>query len=191
MSTYPYPYFNQRYNWQYTSQPEEEPVSVDTAIAQVRADDETESSLITSYITAARLYAEGYMGKTLVQRNVQATFYYSHQHLNLPRGPVQSITSIVDANDNTIDSGQYELRQDGNTYYVYFTGTVPNAPITVQYLAGYGEAADVPGDISLGILLHVATLYSNRESVSEKTLSQVPNGLECIYDQYRASELVG
>src|SRR5579862_225427 len=127
--------------WSYTSQPAAEPVTYAQAKAQVRADDDSEQSLITSYIVAARLYGEQATGKTWVQRNVQAKFWEQKDRYNLPRGPVQSITSIVDGNGNTVSSSNYQLRKIGNTDYVYFTGNTPNVdagPVVITYVAGYG-----------------------------------------------------
>ncbi len=109
--------------WKYTSQPAAEPVTYAQAKLQCYLDDDTLQTLITSYITAARLHGESVTGRTWVQRNVQAQYYESRQRYNLPRGPVQSITSVVDGTGATVNPSTYQLRRIGNTDYVFFTAS--------------------------------------------------------------------
>jgi uncharacterized phiE125 gp8 family phage protein len=175
-------------NWSYTTSAGSEPVTYTQAAAQCRIDTTDDQTLVTGLITVARIYAENYMGMTLVPRDIEATFYWQCGRLYLPRGPVNSITSIVDANSITIDPSTYRLRKYGNADAVFFTGSMPLAPISVTYAAGFST---VPQDICQGILLHVGQLYENREAGNDKGQTDIAHGLQAIYDQYRIVPIVG
>lgn len=184
-----------RYNVLITelTQPDQEPITYAQVKSQCRLDDDTERLFLEALITAARSYAEASLSRNLVQRDMQVT-HYGHgwtttaifpqglpqNNLQLPRGPVQSITSVVDANGNTVSNTTYQLRRIGNIDYCYLL-QIPLFPVTIQYVSGYGEPSAVPMHIKAGMLMHVAHLYRNREAASNIEQIPVPYGLEAIY----------
>ena len=94
----------------------------------------------------------------------------------LPLSPVQSITSIkyIDGNGTTqtLDPASYYLSKDDPNvvmpaYGLNWPATrVQPGAVTIRYVCGYGDAStDIPEAIRVWILLNVANLYENRESI--------------------------
>jgi hypothetical protein len=83
--------------------------------------------------------------------------------MRLPRGNVQSVTSITDTNGVVSDAGSYRL--EWNTVVL----TAPlYAAATVEYVSGYGDDAEsVPDQIREGILEYAAMLYEDRLGARE------------------------
>lgn len=139
-------------------------------------------------IDAATEAAEVALYSSLVPRTIAATFrtqsvaFYPFARLDLPRGPVIEIISVTDSAGATITT--YELEHVGFVDRVKLTASA-SFPLTVTYRAGYvaqdNATAAVPSDLTLAILTHAATLYENRESVSEKAKTPMPHGLEMFY----------
>lgn len=85
------------------------------------------------------------------------------------RAPVQSVTSITtidDNNDSTVySSANYTLDEKLGRIFLNQGNVWPNslrdyAGVKVRYVAGYGDdPADVPADIRMAILEHVAQMY--------------------------------
>lgn len=172
-----------------------EPVTVADAKLHMRVIDDNEDTLIALLIGAARRYAETYCQRSFITQtftlfldNWPCSFdgnpYFSgpfsmpSNAIQLERGPVISLDSI-----KYLDSGVLNTLST-SVYVADLTGPVPRItpkfgqiwpPIStpqignvqVNYTAGYGPAAtDVPEGIRAWILLRVATLYENRESVA-------------------------
>ena len=158
-----------------------------------------EAEYLADLQAAAVEYAETIMGCSLIERQVIAEFFepytpfssgfiYGAQPSNsfrLPRGPIISITSVLDAKGEITN---YSIEGEGSTdilkLNVGFT-----APVTVVYQAGYAElddygqpiVTDIPADIRHAIRTHVATLHERRESATDRTITAVPHSLEAFY----------
>lgn len=156
-------------------------VSADLLRKQCRIDgyDGNDDEYLCLLIDAATEYAESRLAASLVPRTLAATFY-DGEPLDLPRGPVIAIQSIVDRDSEPMTV--YTARGIGNTTRVEATG---DSPITVTYRAGYvaadGTTPAIPRDIVAAVLMHAATLYANRESVSDKAMMPIPHSLEAFY----------
>lgn len=138
-----------------------------------------EQNYLLAKQAAAVDFAETIMGCSLLTRTITAIFN-QHDTLFLPRGPIQSITSVADAN-GTISSSNYSIKGYGNAEELYIT-TGFKAPLTVVYQAGYGNsAADIDPAITEAILSHVALLYESRESAGDRTRTPIPHSLEAFY----------
>jgi uncharacterized phiE125 gp8 family phage protein len=142
------------------------------------ADTQGQDDYLDWLVTAATSYAENVMGCSLITRTITATFY-SNENLILPRGPVQSITS-VSVNGSPVDVSAYSIEQKGTTTLLrYNNGTIQPmaapATLVVIYAAGYGDApTDVPADILAAIKCYVGLLYENREVAQDRTITPVP-----------------
>lgn len=111
-----------------------------------------------------------------------------HRRIRLPLPPLVDVTSIhyldADLADQTLTADQY-IVLDGPLASVDpapglcwpSTGCHPRA-VEITYVAGYGEAALVPGPIRTAAKLMVGDLYENRSSVvidaSRVTLIEAP-----------------
>lgn len=159
---------------QVTSAPATRPVDWLLAKAHLRLDDAADKAGIELAIDAATDYAQEAMACSLVEQEITATFY-AGEPIHLPRGPLLAVASVTDDNDTVITD--YDVERVGNSdrlkINVGFT-----YPLTVVYTAGYET---VPASIRQAILMHVATLYNNRETVTDKAKMPVPHTLEDFY----------
>lgn len=151
---------------------------------------DAQDTVLCAALQAAIDYAEDRTTSAIVRRSITAR-YYADERLLLPRGPVIEISSATDGNGAALaDDVDWSLRYTGHQAelvalrrFVY--------PVTVNYLAGYESIEDIPAGIRLGILVHAATLYAHRESVSDKPLTPVPHSLDDFYSLKRRSAGVG
>lgn len=181
------------------TQPAEEPVTLTQAKLHLRVDGSDDDALITTYIKAARSWAEGFLGRSIVTQT-------RRQHLDdwpesiddpieLQFSNVQSVTSVkyydVDGVLQTLAPTMYDADLvdspakislvDGEIWPT--TKTRPNA-IQIEYVAGYGLPSTalpkpIPDEIPVAILHLVATWYATRESVVTGTIvSAVPQTCE-------------
>lgn len=167
--------------------PTVKPVTVADVAAQVRGDLIAESALVELYISAVVAKAENYIKRALVNQtwelkldmfpincHASAARYRS---IPLPLSPVSSITSVkyidVDGVTQTVAASEYVMTADDPNALVPAYGKIwpiariqPEA-VTIRYVCGYGAtAASVPEGIKSWILMNVATLYENRETIS-------------------------
>jgi uncharacterized phiE125 gp8 family phage protein len=159
------------------------PVTWADAKRHLRLDGDGEAAYVTSLIAAATDYAESEMACTLTARNQTAVLYEAWGNPvghPLPYGPLLSVQSVTDADDAAVSADGYVLTRVGHTDRIRFTGS-PAYPVTVVYRAGYATAEQVPASVRTAILMHVATLYENRETVSETGRTPVPHTLEAFY----------
>lgn len=122
------------------------------------------------------------------------------RRLSLFRAPVVSLTSIKtyapDDTEATFDAASYILDdsqeipqvvlRDGYTWPVNLR--VAKA-IKIEFVAGYGDADDVPADMILAMKQLVAHWYENREAASENAMSEIPLGAKLLLDAYRVVDL--
>jgi uncharacterized phiE125 gp8 family phage protein len=166
--------------------PETEPLSLTDAKLFLRIDHDNEDSLIEKLIVAAREAAENYLRRSLIDQSWQLEIKGVPCAVELPRGPVQSITSVVARADNgvetTLDSSCYSLNMLRGTV------TLRNLPsvsaLVITYTAGFGAAGDVPHAIRQGMLMHIASLYDAREAAQG-----LSSELISLYAPYREIRL--
>lgn len=159
------------------------PVSWAQAKVHLRLSSDDEQDYVEDLIDAATDHAEEAMACTLMARERSVTFYRGGP-MYLPKGPLISVTSIIDADAKTITD--YDLEKVGNADLLTINEGF-TYPLEVVYQAGYASASDIPAAIRQAILCHVGTLYENRESVSDKSKTPVPHSLEAFYRLKRRS----
>lgn len=150
-----------------------------TALAKewLRIDHSSEDTLVDTLVSAVRNDIENYCETTLITTvyDLKLDYWPGCRVIYLPRGPVQSVTSITYldssgasqtwASSNYVtDLGHASPRiglADGVSY-----PTIDNriAAITVRYTAGYGDAAsDIPDALLAAARLMIADYYENRQ----------------------------
>lgn len=161
-----------------------EPVTLAEAKEHLRVHIPDDDAYISSLIVAARTMAEGKLNRTIVQRRRAARFAGWGVHMKLPKPPAISIDRI-----GYYDETGGEVMLDDTRFYLageYDEDSVPYVafrpsedyprldrraqPITVYYTAGY-PVGEVPADIVQWIKLVIGTLYSNRETLVNGTIS--------------------
>lgn len=183
--------------------PSEEPVSLLQAKAHLRVDHEHEDTLIKSLITTARQYAESVLTRrAFVTQTLQVTLdEWPGTTILLPRPPLQSVESItyfdeddvsdtVDAEDYIVDThsepGRIVLKR--NASWPSVTLRAANG-IEIEYVAGYGDADDVPEEFKHGIKLLVGHWYTNREAIdldaARGGIIEVPLAASALFGAHR------
>src|SRR4051812_47875231 len=121
--------------WKVTVQPTILPVTQAQAVAQCRIDDVPANvAWLTDAIADATAYAETATQLSLINRTIQAVYYPDNDavpasvmpfapytQLTLFRGPVQSITSVLDRDGNAVS---YDRRKVGNVEFIQLLASV-------------------------------------------------------------------
>ncbi|MBN8531726.1 MAG: phage head-tail connector protein [Alphaproteobacteria bacterium] len=166
-----------------TVAPGAEPLTLAEAKLYLRVDGSTEDTLITSLIASVRQAAEEYLRRSLITQSWKLSFNDGAPgEVALPRGPVQSITSVVlkdrDGDSETYSAGNYYLnaRKDA----LVFDAEPYAHLVEITYQAGYGAAAaNVPDMLKAGMLAHLASLYDGRGGI------ELPAKTEALYAPFR------
>lgn len=198
-----------------TSQPGAEPVTLEDAKNYLRVDTSDDDSQINTLITAAREAAESYTRRSFITQglrlhldgfsgqyrgtfldNVTGSVQIAQNMLNngadelyLPRGPVQSISSINTYNESNsaseFSSSAYRLDASRERVILNDDQTWPTDlrdkdAVEVNYVAGYGAAGAVPATVKQAILEHVRMLYDGKADCDElpKTCKSLLNSVK-------------
>lgn len=106
-------------------------------------------------------------------------------YIELPRAPLQSVTSVlyytVDDTETTFSSSNYFVDADmepGRVILTYGqswpTNVRDNKALKVTYVAGYGNAVDVPAGIKRALYAQVSALYNKRDpSIQSQRVGEV------------------
>lgn len=148
-----------------TVQPQSEPLTLAEAKLFLRIDNSEEDELVSDLIRVARHAAEHFLQRSLITQSWMLSFDdYAPAKVLLPRGPVQSVTSVTlvarDGGETVVSDTTYYLNAGKEA--LVFDVTPISHMVEIDYVTGYGEAADVPEDIKQGMLGHIADLYDNR-----------------------------
>lgn len=151
---------------QRTLAPATEPLTLAEAKLFLRVDGSEEDAQITALIAAARDGAEHYLRRALITQSWSLWLEgRAAGHVTLPMGPVQSVAAVIlhpeSGSPVTVSAALYRL--DGAKRRIIFDQSLEEAEVELQYVAGYGDADDVPQAIRQGMLLHVLAMHERRE----------------------------
>jgi uncharacterized phiE125 gp8 family phage protein len=179
-----------------TEQPFTEPVSLSEAKVHLEYQGDSKNDYIWTLLKVARRICEAYAGLSFVtqERVVRLdNFPCKRKFIELPYGPVQSITLFRYKNDNGTDTDLVE----GTDYIVDYHSsparvypllngeidtwptdvrTVPHA-VSIGYMAGYDDISGepLPPEAKQAILLQVAAMFENRQDEHLGALSHKIN----------------
>jgi len=175
--------------------PPTEPVTLAEARLHLRVTDTSEDALITSLITAARIYCEHYTQRAIGSQTLElALDEFPDGSIELPMSPVTAITSVkyIDeaGTEQTISSANYTLDDYSHTHWVVpavnYVWPMPICGanvVKVRYVAG---AATTPAPVLAAMKLIVGHLFENREqSIVGLTINELPMGVMSLLDTYR------
>lgn len=163
-----------------TTAPASEPVTLVEAKAHLRVTDPEDDTYITALIVAARDAAEHKTQRSLITQTLTLTldrFPESEGKILLRRPPVTAVTFVkyLDTANvlTTLDAAEYVTdfeTEPGRIVPAYGylwpqTYDAINA-VTVEYVAGYANAAAVPQQIKNWMLMRLSAMYENREEVT-------------------------
>lgn len=181
--------------------PAQEPLTLAQAKEHLRVDIANDDVLIQSLIRATRELLESELGRALVTQTLDYTLdAFPPGPLLLPRGPLQSVTSLT-----YIDSAGASQVWAASNYLVdlhsspsrispAYAKSWPTlqdriAAVTVRFVAGYGlTPTSVPGPIAQALLLLIGHYYEHREQVIDAVGANVlvlPQAAERLLANYR------
>ncbi len=150
--------------------PAAEPLTLAETKLFLRVDGDDDDTFIATLITATREFAEQYLRRSLINRTLKLSVdQVLESETRLPLGQVSSVESItaiaIDDSSVIVDTDDYYLKAAEDQ--LMLTQPIYAHHIEVEYVAGYGpDSADIPAPICQGMLLHLASLYDNREGAT-------------------------
>ena len=192
------------------NQPAIEPVTLARAKEHLRVDHSFDDAMISAMISGSRRFAEKFMGRAIITQTWELVIdSFPDNEIEIPLPPLQSVESIKydDAGglETTLSPSAYTVDNVSEPGWVVpipsgwpsnlFNGI--NA-VRIRYVAGFTPSANspvdladnVPASIKSAILLHVGSLYAQRESfVVGTTVVDVPQsvGILHLLRQYRVA----
>ena len=198
-----------------TSDPAEEPVTLDEAKAHLNVTIAADDALIEAQISAAREWAEKETRRAFVARDFAVSYdgFYPakpRRCLNpereiravwgtiaLPRPPLIAVSAITyldfDGQPVVLPPDRYRVTAGGKkvgsvtpAYGLSWpSGRVDTGAVVISYRAGYGTRQDVPQAIKAAILLLVGNLYRFREPCTDVALVPIPFGVKALLSAHR------
>jgi uncharacterized phiE125 gp8 family phage protein len=173
-----------------------EPLDLDATKLHCRIDSDTEDTLITAYIKAAREYCEGFQNKSYINRTYELWLdeFPNDDEIELPMGPLVSVSGIDvydTANSKTADTTLtnyfIDTKSNPGRLCLAYGKTWPTTTlresnsICITFIAGYGStASSVPESVKQAMLLLISGWYENRESITDKPKSTIPFAVESL-----------
>lgn len=190
-------------------EPDGEPFDLDEAKKLLRFLSTSEDTLIEAMITAARQYFEQMTGVICMTQTWELAFAATPAgtEFELPRAPLQSVSSIVgtaDGIETTCPPESYtclsSVGGDGKRGRVQLvsgaawpTTTAGSGALRIAYVAGFGtEPADVPALIRYAIGMLIGHFFKFRAEVHEQqsgAIAQVPFGAQQVMREYAGRNL--
>lgn len=198
------------------TQAQQHAITYSEASEYLRLDDQQDVDLIRALIRSATNYVETYTGRSLIHRTLKYSIDYINEidlplhegmrtgadiavrqrHLELPKPPVASVSSVItfDDSDNasTFASSKYYVdNQREPARVILRTGeTFPTAlrvgnAVEVTYVSGYGSAgSSVPEAMRLAMLQFVTFNYEHRGDTEGKT-PELPKNIYYLLQPFR------
>jgi len=148
-----------------------------------------DDALLEGFRSAAHGHAEHYAGRSFGSQTLEVALdEFPSGAIELPRGPVTSITSVKYIDEagveQTLSNTLYTLDDYGlQCWAVPAVDTewpaimeVANA-VKVRYVAG-----DLPGAVRSAMLLSVGHWYANREATAPTAVQELPLGVKSLLD---------
>ena len=155
--------------------PSEQPITISGAKQHLRVTVTDDDVLIENLVTAGTQFIESTTGVALVSGTLLHTRNTLANVMELPRAPVASIESVilVDESDveTTVNSAVYDLDTTDTPNKVILRANQdwPSVDlkraggVKIQFIAGFGDAEDVPETFKAALKLFVGNFYENRE----------------------------
>lgn len=154
-----------RLTFELTTPPATEPVTLSEAKAHARCEHDAEDALFTRLIAAARRHVEHTAGLALITQTWRATCSnWLPKGIPLRPHPVASLTEATIG--GTASTASFRLAKGRPALVTLAAGaSAPqiDAEITATFTAGFGDAAAVPDDLKLAMMLLITHWYENRE----------------------------
>jgi uncharacterized phiE125 gp8 family phage protein len=161
--------------------PTVEPVTIAEAKAQAYIEHSADDALLAVLISAAREHGESLTGRSWAPKALEVVLdSFPSGAIELPASPVTSVTSIkyldADGVEQTMASTGYTVDADSIVGRIVAdewpeTADKINA-VRVRYVAGW-TSANFPPALKQWLLIRVASLYAQRESLTAGNVSEL------------------
>jgi uncharacterized phiE125 gp8 family phage protein len=180
--------------------PSVEPVSLSEAKAQLNVTSSSQDTYINTLIKTARRQVERYLKRALITQTWKVHYHCFHSVMELPYPPITSVTHVKYYDDagvqQTLSTAFYweDLKSEPGKimrkYDAVFPEVFPGRPnaVEIQYVAGYGDADDVPEDIKHAILMLITDYYDNRGEIvagDRVSAQRIPAFISGLLHDYR------
>ncbi len=176
--------------------PDVEPVPLAEAKNHLCVTITDDDSQIIAMIKDVRQYVENYLSRALITQTWKLYLDYFPNKIIVPRPPLQLVSSITyvdtDGATQTATGTIYTVDTDSEPGQIYeaYDQDWPSSrdvekAITVTFIAGYGDAEDVPGPILRAMKLLISHYYENREAVAPVALIDIPKSVDALLSDYR------
>lgn len=170
------------------------PVTRTEAKNHCRVDGTADDGLIDGLIAAATDYVVQYTGRSLGSQTLRQTLDEFADSMELPRGPVQSVSNIkyddADGVEQTLSEDVYQANLTSDPAWIVrssdqsWPATLDAVnTVRITYVAGYST---VPASIKQAILLLIGDWYDGRSNTVAGQVSQMPHAVEALLCNYRA-----
>ena len=135
-------------SWRVTTEPVTEPVSLTEAKLHLRVDSTADDDLITTLISVARQWCEGFQNRAYITQTITMTLDKFPKVFKIPKPPLQSVSSIkyidTGGNQQTFAAANYDVdveKEPGRIALAYskswpsIRGDINS--VEVVYIAGY------------------------------------------------------
>lgn len=185
--------------------PDSRPVTLDDVKDQGRIDATADDLRLLGMIDGAIGDIDGkygWLGRTLITQTLKLTMdRFPSRRILLPLPPLQSVSSVkyldADEVEQTVSSSDYRVVTTATPGYVELKtgkswpaiGTFSDA-VRIEYVAGYGDAEDVPQPIKEWLVATTADRYDQRTptviGVSTSRLTFVDRMLDSFKVRYNS-----
>ncbi len=174
--------------------PTVEPLDIEEVKQQLRVVDTDQDFLLRSLVVAAREKIENAVSRTIPLTTYRLTLDYFprfQEPIKLPAPPLVSVNSItyidnLSGDTLTLDPSQYIVDTTSEpgritpAFNCYWPQTqVRINAVNIEFTAGYAAPPDAAKHVMRLLIDH---WYQNREAVTEKTMMEMPMGVESLLD---------
>jgi uncharacterized phiE125 gp8 family phage protein len=202
-----YPVIDEDKAWPYivTVAPASSPLTLDEIKTHLKISGSAEDTYLTLLLDAVVDFFEKYTKRNLITRTYETYRDTFDNDLEIRQSPSVSVSKI----EYLVSDVLTTLSTD--VYFLLVSNTFPRLSlkagqewptgmddreqaVKITFTAGYGAASDVPEDIKVALLQHIAALYENRGDCDESRVSggqfttavkYLPVDAQLIYDMYR------
>lgn len=193
--------------------PAAEPITLIEAKNHLKITYSEDDDLIGTLIEASRKLVEVKLKQSLVTQTYDLFLngwydevltnypgrYVAQQAVYIPRGPVQSVTSVqfldTTSTVQTLATTSYIVSKGAPgritpSYGHYFPTTLPVIDsVIIRYVAGYGvDGTEVPANIKQAMLLLIGLWYESRSAAGEK-MDDLPFAVDALLSASKHSWL--
>lgn len=184
--------------------PATEPITTAELKTHLRIDTSDEDTLLATYISAARAYAERELGMTIAESTHTLyldEFPSGNGVIELLRPPVTALNSVkyydIDNVQQTWSSNEYEVDfksypsrlRPATDYFYPSTYNRLNA-VEITYTAGYDEAELETSEWAKHLIKIIAGfMYEHREAYEVTGMRNLPMAVENIINNHRVYEV--